>query len=188
MARSKQHSASRARLICQRNQQRALGVIGVTFFVLAAYIVADAAYTLIAVRRPDSCVVGVAVIATALVAGRSRRRARCRGRFLAGPHALRRACLTARRKPQHRQPNRRIRARRVQRARRARHHRHRSGRADLRRRGDRIRTILRAQARQLPWYPRNAGALRAVYARCSARARRIRSVLLEEVCRAAVCD
>lgn len=47
-------------------EQRALRVIGVTFFLLAAYIVADAAYTLIAASKPDSSVAGVAVSAAAL--------------------------------------------------------------------------------------------------------------------------
>lgn len=48
-------------------ERRALRVIGATFFLLAAYIVADAAYTLITVGRPDSSVVGVAVTAAALL-------------------------------------------------------------------------------------------------------------------------
>ncbi|MBV9415507.1 MAG: cation transporter [Solirubrobacterales bacterium] len=48
------------------NEQRALRVIGVTFFVLAAYIIADAAYTLIAVNKPDSSPAGIAVAAAAL--------------------------------------------------------------------------------------------------------------------------
>jgi divalent metal cation (Fe/Co/Zn/Cd) transporter len=42
-------------------------VIGVTFFLLAAYVVADASYTLIAASRPDSSVAGVAVSAAALL-------------------------------------------------------------------------------------------------------------------------
>jgi divalent metal cation (Fe/Co/Zn/Cd) transporter len=42
-------------------------VIGLTFFLLAAYIVADAAYTLIAANKPESSVAGIAVSATALV-------------------------------------------------------------------------------------------------------------------------
>jgi divalent metal cation (Fe/Co/Zn/Cd) transporter len=49
------------------DEQRALRVIGVTFFVLAGYIVADAGYTLIASSRPDSSVAGVAVSAAALL-------------------------------------------------------------------------------------------------------------------------
>lgn len=48
-------------------EDRTLRIIGVTFFLLAAYIVADAGYTLIAVSRPDSSVLGVAVTAAALV-------------------------------------------------------------------------------------------------------------------------
>jgi len=48
-------------------EQRALRVIGVTFFLLAAYIVADAAYTLIAASRPDTSVPGVAISAAALL-------------------------------------------------------------------------------------------------------------------------
>ena len=48
-------------------ERRALRVIGVTFFLLAAYIVADAAYTLIAAGRPESSVPGVAVSAAALL-------------------------------------------------------------------------------------------------------------------------
>lgn len=50
-----------------RGEQRALRVIGVTFFLLAAYILADAAYALIAAGRPDSSVSGVAVSAAALL-------------------------------------------------------------------------------------------------------------------------
>lgn len=42
-------------------EQRTLRVIGVTFFLLAAYIVVDAADTLIAASRPESSVAGVAV-------------------------------------------------------------------------------------------------------------------------------
>jgi divalent metal cation (Fe/Co/Zn/Cd) transporter len=49
-----------------RREQRALRVIGVTFFLLAAYIVSDAAYTLIAVNKPDSSLPGIAVSAAAL--------------------------------------------------------------------------------------------------------------------------
>ena len=48
-------------------EQRTLRVIGVTFFLLAAYIVADAAYTLIAASRPESSTAGVAVAAAALL-------------------------------------------------------------------------------------------------------------------------
>lgn len=49
-----------------RPEQRALHVIGVTFFLLAAYIVVDAAYTLITVSKPDSSLAGIAVAAAAL--------------------------------------------------------------------------------------------------------------------------
>lgn len=48
-------------------EQRALRVIGVTFFVLAAYIVVEAAYTLFSASKPDSSVAGVAVSAAALL-------------------------------------------------------------------------------------------------------------------------
>jgi divalent metal cation (Fe/Co/Zn/Cd) transporter len=48
-------------------EQRALRVIGVTFFLLAAYIVADAGYTLIADSKPESSAAGIAVTAAALV-------------------------------------------------------------------------------------------------------------------------
>lgn len=50
-----------------RSEQQALRVIGVTFFLLAAYIVADAAYTLIAVNKPDSSLLGLVISAAALV-------------------------------------------------------------------------------------------------------------------------
>jgi len=50
-----------------RSEDRALRVIGVTFFLLAAYIVADAGYTLIVASKPESSVPGVAVTAAALV-------------------------------------------------------------------------------------------------------------------------
>jgi divalent metal cation (Fe/Co/Zn/Cd) transporter len=50
-----------------RSEDHALHVIGVTFFLLAAYIVADSGYTLIAVSKPDSSVPGAAVTAAALV-------------------------------------------------------------------------------------------------------------------------
>jgi divalent metal cation (Fe/Co/Zn/Cd) transporter len=49
------------------SEHRALRIIGITFFLLAAYIVADAAYTLIAASRPESSVAGVAVTAAALL-------------------------------------------------------------------------------------------------------------------------
>ena len=48
-------------------EQRALRVIGVTFFLLAAYIVADGGYTLITASKPDSSAAGVAVSAAALL-------------------------------------------------------------------------------------------------------------------------
>jgi hypothetical protein len=44
-----------------RSERRALRIIGATFFLLAAYIVADAGYALIAVSKPDSSFPGVAV-------------------------------------------------------------------------------------------------------------------------------
>jgi divalent metal cation (Fe/Co/Zn/Cd) transporter len=50
-----------------RSEDRTLHVIGVTFFLLAAYIVADSGYTLIAATKPESNVPGVAVTAAALV-------------------------------------------------------------------------------------------------------------------------
>jgi divalent metal cation (Fe/Co/Zn/Cd) transporter len=50
-----------------RGEHRALHVIGVTFFLLAAYIVAASGYTLIAASKPESSVPGVAVTAAALV-------------------------------------------------------------------------------------------------------------------------
>jgi divalent metal cation (Fe/Co/Zn/Cd) transporter len=49
------------------SEERTLRVIGVTFFLLAAYIVADAAYTLISASRPESSAAGVAVSAAALL-------------------------------------------------------------------------------------------------------------------------
>ena len=49
------------------DEQGALRIIGVTFFLLAAYILADASYTLIAASRPDSSLLGVAVSAAALL-------------------------------------------------------------------------------------------------------------------------
>ena len=61
----------------ESGEQRALQVIGGTFFLLAAYIVADAVYTLIAAAasrpagqpasRPDSSVLGLAVCVAALL-------------------------------------------------------------------------------------------------------------------------
>lgn len=49
------------------DERPALHVIGVTFILLAAYIVANAAYTLIASSQPDSSVAGVAVCTAALL-------------------------------------------------------------------------------------------------------------------------
>src|SRR5436305_4571477 len=43
-----------------RSENRALRVIGLTFFLLATYIAVDAAYTLIAVSKPESSAVGIA--------------------------------------------------------------------------------------------------------------------------------
>lgn len=48
-------------------ERRALRVIGATFFLLAVYIVTDAAYTLITSSRPNSSLAGVAVTAAALL-------------------------------------------------------------------------------------------------------------------------
>ena len=48
-------------------EQRALRVIGATFFLLAAYIAADAIYTLVAASKPDTSLAGVAVSAAALL-------------------------------------------------------------------------------------------------------------------------
>ena len=50
-----------------RSEKQALRAIGVTFFLLAVYIVADAAYTLIAANKPDSSMAGIAVAAVALL-------------------------------------------------------------------------------------------------------------------------
>ena len=50
-----------------RSEHRALRIIGATFFLLAAYIVADAGYTLITASKPDSSVPGIAVSAAALL-------------------------------------------------------------------------------------------------------------------------
>ncbi len=50
-----------------RGEQQALRVIAATFFLLAAYIVGDAAYTLIAASKPDTSVAGIAVSAAAVV-------------------------------------------------------------------------------------------------------------------------
>jgi divalent metal cation (Fe/Co/Zn/Cd) transporter len=48
-------------------EQRALRVIGVTFFLLAAYITVDAVYTLITTSTPGTSAAGIAVTAAALV-------------------------------------------------------------------------------------------------------------------------
>jgi len=48
-------------------EQRALRVIALSFFVLAAYIVAEAVYALITAGKPESSVAGVAVSAAALL-------------------------------------------------------------------------------------------------------------------------
>lgn len=54
--------------LSDRSEKQALRVIGVTFFLLAVYIVIDAAYTLIATSKPESSVAGIAVSAAALIA------------------------------------------------------------------------------------------------------------------------
>jgi divalent metal cation (Fe/Co/Zn/Cd) transporter len=51
-----------------RSEKQALRVIGLTFFLLAVYIVADAAYTLIATNKPESSGAGIAISAGALIA------------------------------------------------------------------------------------------------------------------------
>lgn len=51
----------------RRAEQRTLRLIGVTFFLLAAYIIADAGYTLTSASRPDSSAAGVVVSAAALM-------------------------------------------------------------------------------------------------------------------------
>jgi len=48
-------------------EQRALRVIGMTFFLLAAYIVVDAGYTLITASRPGVSVSGITLPAAALL-------------------------------------------------------------------------------------------------------------------------
>ncbi len=50
-----------------RSEKQALRVIALTLFLLAVYIVADAAYTLIAANRPESSVAGIAVAAAAML-------------------------------------------------------------------------------------------------------------------------
>ncbi len=50
-----------------KSEKQALRVIGLTFFLLAVYIVADAAYRLITTSKPESSVAGTAVAAAALV-------------------------------------------------------------------------------------------------------------------------
>ena len=49
------------------SEARALRVIGVTFFLLAVYIIGDATYTLIASTKPEASAPGIAVAAAALV-------------------------------------------------------------------------------------------------------------------------
>jgi divalent metal cation (Fe/Co/Zn/Cd) transporter len=49
------------------SEPRALRVIGVTFFLLAAYIAADSAYTLISASKPDTSVPGLVISAAALL-------------------------------------------------------------------------------------------------------------------------
>lgn len=48
-------------------ERQALRIIGATFLLLAAYIVANAAYTLATASKPDSSAAGVAVTAAALI-------------------------------------------------------------------------------------------------------------------------
>src|SRR5436305_12911558 len=48
-----------------RSETRALRLIGLTFFLLAVYIVADAAYALIASSKPGSSLAGIAMSAAA---------------------------------------------------------------------------------------------------------------------------
>ncbi|MGA9857326.1 MAG: cation transporter [Solirubrobacteraceae bacterium] len=48
-------------------ERRALRIVGVTLFLLAAYVVAEAGSTLLAESRPETSVVGVAVCAAALL-------------------------------------------------------------------------------------------------------------------------
>jgi len=50
-----------------RGEERALRVIGVTFFLLAAYITVDAVYTLISASKPETSAAGIAVTAAALL-------------------------------------------------------------------------------------------------------------------------
>ena len=54
-----------------RGEHRAVRIIGVTFFLLAAYIVVDAGYTLIAASRPEGSAPGIAVSAATLLVMRS---------------------------------------------------------------------------------------------------------------------
>jgi divalent metal cation (Fe/Co/Zn/Cd) transporter len=48
-------------------ERRALRVIAVTFFLLAAYIAVDAAYTLASASKPEQSIPGIAVAAAALL-------------------------------------------------------------------------------------------------------------------------
>lgn len=59
--------AERAGRVTIGGEQRALQLIGVTFFLLAAYIVGDAGYTLITASKPDTSTAGVAVSVAALL-------------------------------------------------------------------------------------------------------------------------
>ncbi len=56
-----------ANTLAGAGEQRALQVIGVTFFLLAAYVVVDATYTLVAASKPESSASGIAVSAAALL-------------------------------------------------------------------------------------------------------------------------
>jgi divalent metal cation (Fe/Co/Zn/Cd) transporter len=59
--------AEQAGRILPGGERRALRVIGVTFFLLAAYIAVDAGYTLLTASKPEQSVPGIAVSAAALV-------------------------------------------------------------------------------------------------------------------------
>jgi divalent metal cation (Fe/Co/Zn/Cd) transporter len=48
-------------------ERRALRLIGMTFFVLAAYVAGDAGWSLIEAEEPDSSVVGIVLTAVSLV-------------------------------------------------------------------------------------------------------------------------
>jgi divalent metal cation (Fe/Co/Zn/Cd) transporter len=51
----------------QARERRALKAIGVTFFVLAAYVVVEGVRALLAQEPPDTSVVGLALLATSIV-------------------------------------------------------------------------------------------------------------------------